>query len=52
MSYSTLQRDKLCTQRGSVLLSDCLESLKGRVEAGLFQQDKNDLQGPTTIIKY
>lgn len=44
MSYSTLQRDRLCTQRGSVLLSDYLESLQGRVEAGLSQQDKNDLE--------
>lgn len=43
MSYSILQRDKVCRHVESGLLSGCLKSLEGRAEAGQSQLDKNDL---------
>lgn len=43
-SYSTLQRDMACRQIQNEHLSGYWRFLKGRLEAGLSQQDKNDLR--------
>lgn len=43
VSYSTLQRDRMCRKRESGPLSGCCEFPRGMAEAGRSQQDKNDL---------